>query len=56
MLQQDKKGTDGGETNDGVRVVRVVVVRLDGTTVVASSQTCTVMTRQLLRDAEHDTI
>ena len=40
MLQQDKKVTDGGETNEGVRVVRMVAVRLDGPTVVASSQAC----------------
>ena len=40
MLQQDKKVIDGGETSEGVRVVRMVEVELDGSTVVASSQTC----------------
>ena len=40
MLQQDKKGTDGEETNDGVRVMRVVTVHLGGPTVVVSSQAC----------------
>ena len=48
------------ETNTGVMVVmvvRVVAVRLDGTTVVgSSSQACTVMARQVLGDAGHDTV
>ena len=45
-----------GEANEGVRVVRGLVVRYDGPTVVVSSQACTVMARQILEDAGHDTV